>query len=199
MGSIYSKDKYYQRSVKEGYRSRAAYKLLEIQKKFGIIRNGDNVVDLGSAPGSWMQVLTGLTDGKIVGVDLNHVSAVEGTVHLTGDFTKTEMQERILREMEIVNVVVCDASPKLSGQKGYDQARAIGLNEDALAFAVSCLKPGGNFAVKSFQGEMFKEFFDEVHTHFHAVKAYRVRASRRGSTETYIIGKSFKGERNDSD
>ena len=195
MGSVYSKDKFYQRSVKEGYRSRAAYKLLEIQKKFGIIRNGDNVVDLGSAPGSWMQVLTGLTDGIIVGIDLKHVSAVEGAINHTGDFTKPEIQERILQEMEIVNVVVCDASPKLSGQKSYDQARAIGLNEDALSFAVTCLKPGGNFVVKSFQGEMFKGFFDEMHKHFHAVKAYRARASRRGSTETYIIGKSFKGRK----
>lgn len=193
MGSQWGKDKFYSKSRSEGYRSRAAYKLLDIQKKFNVIRDDDNVIDLGAAPGSWMQVLRDLTSGCIVGVDLNPVAPVENTVVITGDFTDGKVQEKIVSGIQEVNVIVCDASPKLSGSKSYDQARAIGLNEEAFGFVLKVLKPGGNFVIKSFQGEMFSEFLDEVRDYFHSVKVYRTTASRRGSTETYIIAKKFRG------
>ena len=198
MGSQWGSDKYYKKSLKEGYRSRAAYKLLEVQKRFQIIRKDDNVVDLGAAPGSWMQVLREMTDAQIVGVDLNPIAPIENTAFVTGDFTTEAVQEKIRSLLDEVNIVVCDASPKLSGQKSYDQARAIGLSEDALAFAVKILKPGGNFVIKSFQGEMFKELLDEVRDNFYAVKVYRARASRKGSTEVYIVAKNFRGRNNSS-
>ena len=95
----------------------------------------------------------------------------------------------------IVNVVVSDASPKLSGQKSYDQARAIGLGEDALAFACTILKPGGNMVIKSFQGELFGELLAETRKHFYSVRGYRTKASRKGSAETYIIAKKIKTTR----
>ncbi len=198
MGSQWGSDKYYKKSLKEGYRSRAAYKLLEVQKRFQIIRKDDNVVDLGAAPGSWMQVLREMTDAQIVGVDLNPIAPIENTAFVTGDFTTEAVQEKIRSLLDEVNIVVCDASPKLSGQKSYDQARAIGLSEDALAFAVKILKPGGNFVIKSFQGEMFKELLDEVRDNFYAVKVYRARVSRKGSTEVYIVAKNFRGRNNSS-
>jgi len=193
MGSQWGKDKYYSKSRSEGYRSRAAYKLLDIQKRFGVIRDDDNVIDLGAAPGSWMQVLRDLTSGCIVGVDLNPVAPVEDTTMITGDFTTEQIQDKIISKINEVNVIVCDASPKLSGSKSYDQARAIGLNQDAFEFACKVLKPGGNFVIKSFQGEMFSELLNDIRKSFFSVKVYRTKASRRGSTETYIIAKKFRG------
>ena len=194
MGSQWTKDSVYRKAMKAGYRARAAYKLLEIQQKSGIIRPDDNVVDLGAAPGSWLQVIRDLTGGKVIGVDLNPIVPMEGVTTITGDFTDSLIQERI-REAAggIVNVVVSDAAPKLSGQKSYDQARAVGLGEDALAFACTILKPGGNLVIKSFQGELFADLLAEVRKHFYSVRGYRTKASRKGSAEVYIIAKNFKG------
>ena len=194
MGSQWTKDGVYRKAMKAGYRARAAYKLLEIQQRNEIIRPDDNVVDLGAAPGSWLQVLRDLTGGKVIGVDLNPIAPVEGVTTIVGDFTDPLVQERIREEAGgIVNVVVSDASPKLSGQKSYDQARAIGLGEDALAFACTILKPGGNLVIKSFQGELFADLLAEVRRHFYSARGYRTKASRKGSAETYIIAKKFKG------
>jgi len=193
MGSQWGADKYYRRSLKEGYRSRAAYKLIEIQKRFEFIRDDDNIVDLGAAPGSWMQVERELTDGMIIGVDLNPIAPVEDTMTIVGDFTTEKVQDKVRSLIDEVNIVLCDASPKLSGQKSYDQARAIGLCEDALAFTCKIIKPGGNFVMKSFQGEMFGELLVEIRKHFYSVKVYRTKATRKGSTESYIISKNFKG------
>ncbi|MDD3406946.1 MAG: RlmE family RNA methyltransferase [Methanomicrobium sp.] len=199
MGSQWGADRYYQRSKREGYRSRAAYKILDIQEKFNIIRTDDNVVDLGAAPGSWSQAIRDMTEGQVIAVDLNQIAPIESVITIRGDFTEEKIQAQILSHVDMVNIVVCDASPKLSGQKSLDQARAIGLCEQALSFACLILKPGGNFVVKSFQGEMFKELLDEARNNFYAVKVYRTKATRRGSTEAYIIAKNFKGFSNVSD
>jgi 23S rRNA (uridine2552-2'-O)-methyltransferase len=193
MGSQWTKDSVYAKAMRSGYRSRAAYKLLEIQARNGIIRPDDNVVDLGAAPGSWLQVLRDLTNGTVVGVDLNSIVPIEGVTTIVGDFTDPDIQHRIREEIGVVNVVVSDASPKLSGNKSYDQARAVGLGEDALAFACSILKPGGNLVMKSFQGELFADLMNEARKHFRSVRGYRTKASRKGSSETYIIAKNFTG------
>ncbi len=193
MGSQWGYDKTYMRAKHEGYRSRAAYKLLEIQKKFEIIRRDDNVVDLGAAPGSWLQVIRTLTDARVVGIDLNPIAPLEGVETIEGDLNDKEVQEQVTALLGIVNVVVCDAAPKLSGHKSYDQARIIELNEQALAFACRVLKHGGNFAVKSFQGTDFPDFYADVKTHFHAVKTMNTQSSRKGSTELYVIAKNFYG------
>lgn len=193
MGSQWGYDKTYMRAKHEGYRSRAAYKLLEIQKKFEIIRRDDNVVDLGAAPGSWLQVIRTLTDARVVGIDLNPIAPLEGVETIEGDLNDKEVQEQVTALLGIINVVVCDAAPKLSGHKSYDQARIIELNEQALAFACRVLKHGGNFAVKSFQGTDFPDFYADVKTHFYSVKTMNTQSSRKGSTELYVIAKNFYG------
>lgn len=193
MGSQWSQDKVYLKAKHEGFRSRASYKLIEIQKKFEIIRKDDNIIDLGAAPGSWLQVLRTLTDGRVLGIDLNPIAALEGVETIEGDLTDPEIQRQAREMLGTVSIVVCDAAPKLSGHKSYDQARAIALGEEALQFACQVLKPGGNFIIKSFQGEDFPELLAMIREHFYVVKPYNTKATRKGSTEIYIIAKNFKG------
>ena len=193
MGSQWSRDKVYLRAKNEGFRSRASFKLIEIQEKFSVIRKDDNIVDLGAAPGSWLQVLRTLTEGRVLGIDLNPIASLDGIETIEGDLTDLSIQSQTRELLGMINVVVCDAAPKLSGHKSYDQARAIALGEEALQFACNVLKIGGNFVIKSFQGADFPELIAEVRDHFHAVKTYSTKATRKGSTEVYIIAKNFKG------
>lgn len=193
MGSQWGFDKTHLRAKQEGYRSRAAYKLLEIQKKFEIIRHDDNIVDLGAAPGSWLQVERTLTEGNVVGIDLNPIGDLDGVETIVGDLSDPEIVEEIRSRLSTVSVVLSDAAPKLSGHKSYDQARAIELNEQALTFACKVLKQGGNFAVKSFQGTDFPELYARVKEQFYSVKTCITRSTRKGSTELYIVAKNFKG------
>jgi len=197
MGSQWTRDAVYRKSVKEGFRARSAYKLLDINTRFNIIRRTDNIVDLGSAPGSWLQVLKTLTDGQLCGVDLNPIAPLEGVITFMGDFTTPEIQNKIREAMPIVNVVVCDAAPHLSGAKAYDQARVMALNEAALNFAASLMKQGGNLVMKSFQGSDFNELVDLVKEKFYSVRVIRSSATRRGSTECYIVAKNFIGDARD--
>jgi 23S rRNA (uridine2552-2'-O)-methyltransferase len=191
MGSQWGKDGAYTRAMKEGYRSRAAYKLIEIQDRYHLIRETDNVVDLGAAPGSWLQVVRGITRGRVLGIDLSPIAPVEGVRTLTADITDRSLPVEVRSLLGTVNVVISDAAPKLSGHKSYDQARSMALGEEALAFACEVLKPGGNFLVKAFQGEDFNRFLAKVRDHFLSVRTYRSRTTRKGSSEIYIIAKNF--------
>ncbi|MDO5845933.1 MAG: RlmE family RNA methyltransferase [Methanocorpusculum sp.] len=197
MGSLWTKDAVYRKSVKEGFRARSAYKLIDINTRFNIIRRTDNVVDLGSAPGSWLQVLRTMTDGMLCGVDLNPMAPLDGALTFIGDFTTPEIQEKVRAAMPVVNVVVCDAAPHLSGAKAYDQARIMALNEDALNFAATLLKQGGNLVMKSFQGTDFNDLLDLVKEKFYSVSVIRSTATRRGSTECYIVAKNFIADARD--
>jgi 23S rRNA (uridine2552-2'-O)-methyltransferase len=198
MGSQWGKDSAYLRAMKEGYRSRAAFKLKDIQDRYRIIRDDDNVVDLGAAPGSWLQVERGLTHGKVLGIDLNPIPPLDGVETMVADMSDPELLEKVRKMLGIVNVVVSDAAPKLSGHKSYDQARAVELGEIALEFACKVLKPGGNFVVKSFQGQDFSGLLDRVKDHFLSVKGYRTKTSRKGSAEVYIVAKYFVGAGNEA-
>jgi 23S rRNA (uridine2552-2'-O)-methyltransferase len=193
MGSHWGHDKVYHKAKSEGYRSRAAYKLLEIQRRFAVIRRSDNVVDLGAAPGSWLQVARALTDGRVLGIDLSPIPSIAGVETIEGDLADTALQEQVKAELGVVNVIISDAAPRLSGHKSYDQARAIALGEEALNFACNTLKPGGNFVVKSFQGTDFSALYSATKQHFHTARTYMAQATRKGSTELYIIGKNFMG------
>ena len=193
MGSHWGHDKVYQKAKSEGYRSRAAYKLVEIQRRFNVIRRTDNIVDLGAAPGSWLQVERSLTDGRILGIDLVPIPPLDNVETIEGDLTDAAVQAHVKSLLGIVNIVVCDAAPKLSGHKSYDQARAIALGEEALQFACNTLKIGGNFVVKSFQGTDFSDLLNETKEHFYSVKTCMTQATRRGSTELYIVAKNFTG------
>jgi 23S rRNA (uridine2552-2'-O)-methyltransferase len=193
MGSQWGYDRTSIRAKHEGYRSRAAYKLLEIQKKYAVIRPDDNIVDLGAAPGSWLQVERTLTQAKVVGIDLNPIAHLHGVETLEGDLNDPEVQEKVRSLLGVVNVVVCDAAPKISGHKSFDQARIIELNEQALKFAGNVLKQGGNFVVKSFQGTDFPELYSMTKERFYSVKTCITRSTRKGSTELYIVAKNFVG------
>ncbi len=193
MTSRWAEDQLHRQAKKEGYRSRAAYKLREIQARYHVIRKTDSVVDLGAAPGSWLQVARSLTTGQVMGIDLSPIPPLEGTVTLVGDFSRPEVPDLVREEMGIVNVILCDASPNLTGHRSFDQANAIGIGQDALRFAERVLKIGGNMVIKSFQGDLFHELLTDLQSHFFAVHLFRPRATRKGSAEIYIIGKNFRG------
>jgi 23S rRNA (uridine2552-2'-O)-methyltransferase len=187
------KDFYYHQAQKEGYRSRASYKLKQIQAHANIIKRGDTVVDLGAAPGGWLQVAKELSGGRILGVDLQKIDVIDRVTTIRGDITADSTIEKILEFAGKggVDVVLCDAAPNLSGNWALDHARGIELNRAAFECAKKILKTKGIFVVKVFQGDMFKEFFDDVGAEFVHVKAYTPQASRSTSAEIYIIAKKF--------
>lgn len=197
MGSQWGKDKVYQKAKQLGYRSRASFKLKEILGRNAVLRPTDNVVDLGAAPGSWLQILKENTSGLIVGIDLNPIQPLEGVITLVGDYNNPAIVARVLDLLPVVNLVVCDASPKLSGHKSYDQARAMDLNKQALDFAIQVLCPGGNLVMKSFQGEDFPWIYRKVKDEFYRVTTHSPHSSRKGSTELYIIARNFIAGRED--
>lgn len=187
------RDKYYWRAKEEGYRSRAAFKLLQINDKFNVIKKNDNVVDLGAAPGGWLEVVKNLSNGRIIGVDIRRISPIENIEIIKGDITSDKTIQKIfdlVGEMG-VDTVICDAAPNLSGNWNYDHARSIDLCKSALQCAIKILKPGGNFIVKVFQGDLFKNYLDEVSEHFVFTKAFSPTASRSQSAEIYIIAKQI--------
>jgi len=187
------KDYYYDLAQKEGYRSRASYKLKQIQEHSNIVKRGDTIVDLGAAPGGWLQVAKQLSGGRVMGVDLQSIEEIPGVTTLRGDITANSTIEKILEFSGKggVDVVLCDAAPNLTGNWALDHARGIELNHAAFECAKKILKPKGTFVVKVFQGDMFKDFFDDVKGEFVHVKAYSPQASRSTSAEIYVIAKKF--------
>lgn len=186
------RDFYYNKAKQMGYRSRAAFKLRFINEKFGLIKKGDAVVDLGAAPGGWLQVAAELSGGgPVVGVDLQRIEPVEGAVAIRGDMTSEETQAKVIETIKKADVVVCDAAPNLSGNWALDHARSIDLARTALGVAVKILAPGGNFLAKAFQGDLYQGFVDEVGRHFSRVRTYKSPASRQQSAEIYVIGQGF--------
>ncbi|MHA1506267.1 MAG: RlmE family RNA methyltransferase [Candidatus Asgardarchaeia archaeon] len=191
------RDEFYRMAKSEGYPSRAAYKLIEINEKFKIMKKGDHVLDLGCAPGGWLKVSREAVgeDGFVLGVDLVPTK-VEGTHFMRGDI----MDEKILDEIVEVhqkkfNVVLSDCAPKLTGFKDLDEARTLLLAERALHIAKNLLKKGGNFVVKFFMGKDFEGFLRKIKGIFSSVKTFKPPASRKRSNEIYIVAKGFKGER----
>lgn len=184
------RDYFYKKAQKEGYRSRAAYKLKQISERFNLINKGSTVVDLGAAPGGWCQVAQELSGGKVVGVDILNIKEIEGVETIKGDIRLDSTVEIIkgLIKKEGADVVLCDAAPNLSGNWSYDHARSIDLASSALECAKKILKPGGGFAVKVFQGDMFPAFMNKVRGRFKKVQAFSPQASRKQSAEIYVIG-----------
>ncbi len=186
-------DYYYWKAKKEGYRSRAAYKLLQINKKFEVIKKGYHVLDLGASPGGWSQVAVEL-GASVVAVDLNPMKPIEGVVFIRGDITKDETKEEIRKVREKFDVVLCDASPKITGKWDIDHFLSMELAKAAFEIAKEFLKPGGNFVVKMFQGSEFDEVVREFRKHFRFKKLHSPPASRKRSAEIYFIGKGFGGK-----
>ncbi|MDD1720569.1 MAG: RlmE family RNA methyltransferase [Euryarchaeota archaeon] len=183
-------DYYYKRAKSEGFRSRASYKLMQIQERYHIIREGDVVVDLGAAPGGWLQVILAL-NATAIAVDRQQIAPLEGVVFIKADITAAETVEKIRRVAESVDVVVSDAAPNLSGVWSLDHARSIDLARSALKVAERTLRPGGNFLVKVFQGDLFNAFVHEMSSFFSFTRAFNPQASRKQSAEIYLIGKRF--------
>ena len=182
------RDGFQRRARREGYRARSAYKLQEIQRRSKLFRKGDTVLDLGAAPGGWSQVALEMVgpDGRVIGVDLAHMAPLEGVELLRGDLRDTSLQQR-LANLVRATVVISDMSPDLSGNYSVDQARSIELAE--LALAIACEHRARSFAVKVFEGEDFQQYRAAVQAEFGSVRTLSPEASRKASSEVYLIGK----------
>jgi 23S rRNA (uridine2552-2'-O)-methyltransferase len=188
-------DPYVKEAQKRGYRSRAAFKLIELDERDKLLRRGIAAVDLGAAPGSWSQVLRERLgpQGRIVAVDILPMDPLAGVDFVQADFTTDEglaQVEAALRGRP-VDLVVSDMAPNLSGVDAADQARSVGLAEMALDFAAAHLQPGGDFAVKVFQGSGLPEFERAVRAHFAKSYVRKPKASRDRSREVFLVGKSL--------
>ena len=192
----HSDDQYVKRSKQEGYRSRASYKLLELNEKDHLLRPGMTVVDLGSSPGGWSQVAAKLvTDrGFVLASDILPMDSIGGVHFIQGDFTQESVLEQLLNALtgRQVDLVISDMAPNISGVAAIDQPRAMYLAELALAMSVNVLKPGGDFVVKVFQGEGFDTVLSEVRAQFAKVFSRKPSASRSRSREIYWVAKGFK-------
>ncbi len=187
------REHYYRQAKEAGYRSRAAFKLIQINDRHRVISPRNTVIDLGAAPGGWSQVaieIVGL-EGMVVGVDIQSIEPVEGVTFLRGDVTKSETVEKILSIVTKADVVISDMSPNITGNYSMDHARSIDLAGKALEIAKSLLKEGGNFVVKVFQGDLFDGYLNDVKAVFRQVKMHSPKASRKSSSEIYVIGKGF--------
>ncbi len=190
-------DPYVQKAKAEGYRSRAAYKLLELDKKDRLLAPGRLVVDLGAAPGSWSQVAVAKLGarGRVVAVDILPMEPLPGVHFIQGDFREQEVLDALLLALgrSKADLVISDLAPNISGIAVSDQARAMHLAELALEFARQCLKPGGSLLVKVFQGAGFTEFLRVMRKAFATVGSRKPEASRGRSSEMYLLGKGLKG------
>ena len=190
------KDGYWKMAKKEGYRSRASYKLLQLNNRFHLIKKNDYVLDIGCAPGGWMQVARTLVGdlGYVLGVDIQKVDLFEedNVEFLHKDITDPDLADTIRKKMDSFDVVLSDVSPNITGIWDVDHYKSIELSEMALKVAVDVLRIHGNFLVKVFQGECIQQFFENVKSHFSYTKISNPKASRKSSAEVYIIGKNFR-------
>jgi len=188
-------DPYVQRARREGYRSRAAYKLQEIARADRLIAPGMTVVDLGAAPGGWSQVAAERVGpkGKVIALDLLEMTSLRGVVFIQGDFRENEAVARMEAELHgaPVDLVLSDMAPNMSGISVSDQARVTHLAELALDFAVKWLKPEGNFLVKTFQGAGFPALREAMRGQFRQVLTRKPQASRGRSREIYLLGRGL--------
>ena len=186
-------DVYVQRAKAEGYRSRAAYKLIEVAERDKLLKQGMVVVDLGAAPGGWSQVAAAKLggSGRVIALDLLPMDPLRNVTFLLGDFREDSVVRTLEQELagRPIDLVLSDMSPNISGIALSDQARAMHLAELALEFAVKHLKPGGSLLVKVFQGSGFQEFLREMRGRFAHVVTRKPEASRGRSNELYLLGK----------
>ena len=182
-------DPYVQRAQKDGYRARAAYKLLEIDERDHLLKSGMVVVDLGATPGGWSQVAAA-KGAKVIALDLLPLHPIAGVEFIQGDFREdsvlAQLEERLGGKR--IGLVISDMAPNMSGIDSADQARAMQLAELALDFSVNHLQPGGAFLVKLFQGVGFEEYIKLVRSHFARVVTRKPKASRDRSSEQYLLG-----------
>jgi 23S rRNA (uridine2552-2'-O)-methyltransferase len=191
------RDYFYKKAKEEKYRSRASYKLAQANNKYSFMKYGDVVIDLGAAPGGWMQVAKKIIGNKgfILGIDLRPIEPFPQSYIRTvvGDMAEQETHQQILELLpRKANVVISDASPNISGIWEVDHARQIDLAQKALDIAFEALEISGNFFVKVFQGDLLDDFVQKVKKHFEVVKVMKPEASRAKSSEMFILAMHFK-------
>lgn len=190
-------DQYVQRSWQDGYRSRASYKLLEIDAKDKLFRPGMSVIDLGAAPGGWSQIAAEKVgpQGLVIASDILEMDALAGVEFIHGDFTEDHVLEAILNELQgrPVDLIISDMAPNMSGMAAIDQPQAMYLVELALDLARQTLSPGGRFLAKVFQGEGFDDYLKELRSSFTRVVTRKPEASRARSREVYLLAEGYKG------
>ena len=188
-------DPYVARAKREGMRSRAAYKLIELDQRERLFRPGATVIDLGAAPGSWSQIAAEKTrpGGKVIAVDLLDIAPISGVTVLKGDFRDVKLLEAL--EGRRADVILSDVLPNLSGIPNVDQARAAELSFAAIDFCGKALTSGGVFVLKAFQGEAFDEVLQRLKHHFGKVNVRKPAASRGESRETYVVASAFHTKR----
>ncbi len=182
-------DAFQRRARREGYRARSVYKLMDIQKRSKIFRKDDTVLDLGAAPGGWSQIALEYIgeDGKLVGVDLQHILPLKGAQFLQGDIREPETRKELEKLVPKADVVLSDMSPNLSGNYSVDQARSVELS--SLALEIASERKAKSFVVKVFEGSDFQDFRKAVIDEFGSVRTLSPEASRKQSSEVYLIAK----------
>ena len=195
-------DPYVQRAQREGYRSRAVYKLLEINDKDRLIQPGMSVLDLGSAPGGWSQVAGSLVGdrGRVLASDILPMDHLPNVTFVQGDFTEQETFDQLMQALEgrPLNVVLSDMAPNMSGLTAVDQPRAMYLVELATDLALRALSPGGALLMKVFQGEGFEAWFHQIRDRFERVVTRKPAASRPRSREVYVVATGLKATKPDA-
>lgn len=190
------RDPYVQQARRDGWRSRAVYKLEQIEQKERLLRKGMSVVDLGAAPGSWSQYVTETLRGdvSIVAVDLLPMDSLPSVGFIQGDFTEDEVLEQIRAAIggRTADLVISDMAPNISGNRAVDQPRSMYLVELALDLCRDVLRPGGDFVCKMFQGEGADQYIVAARAAFERVKVMKPRASRPGSREVYLVARNYR-------
>ncbi len=191
-----ARDPFVKRAHAEGWRSRAVFKLSELQGKERLIKPGSVVVDLGAAPGAWSQFAAGVVGakGRVLAVDLLPMAPIAGVEIFQGDFREETVMNAVLASLggTPVDLVMSDMAPNMSGTRVVDQPRAMYLAELAADFASQVLCPGGNLVVKLFQGEGFQEYVEATRARFASVRMRKPSASRSGNRETYLVARNFR-------
>lgn len=186
-------DPYVAAAKQQGWRSRAAFKLIELDDRFHLIRRGARVIDLGAAPGGWTQVAVKRGATRVVGVDLLPVDPVAGAVMLQGDFTDPAVQQQLLAEFGgKADLVLSDMAPNTTGHAATDHIRIVALAEEALEFALEALEEGGGFVAKVFQGGAERQMLERLKRHFAWVRHAKPPASRKESSELYVVATGFR-------
>lgn len=190
------KDEYVKRAQREGFRSRAVYKLKEIDHRLQLFRPGITVVELGAAPGGWSQYVLQCvgTGGKCIAIDILPMAPLVGVEFIQADFTEQTGLDLLMCALEgaQANLVISDMAPNISGNASADQARIMGLSEMALEFAVNTLNTAGGFLVKVFQGSDYNEFYQQMQVRFKQLRTLKPKASRPRSREIYLYGRDLR-------
>jgi 23S rRNA (uridine2552-2'-O)-methyltransferase len=187
------RDEYYNKAKQEGYRARSAYKLKQLDEQADLLNPEDVVVDLGAAPGGWLQVAREVVGdrGTVIGVDRQRIDPIDGVETIRGDITDQETVTAISERFGEIDVVLSDLAPDMTGEYEVDHARSVHLARQAFAVAEKVLTSGGDFAVKVFQGRDLADFEADLQTAFTSVRTIVPDASRDASSEVYLVGKGY--------